>query len=198
MNLDFARGAWRYALPVTIAGVFLLPYSVLAGIVAFLSSGAILGFHRDPDRAVPASGIVSPADGKVSVVREEGDQLRVGVFMNLTDVHVNRAPLSGRVQSVTHSPGAHWPAFSKESDRNEKVHVTFEDYTVTLIAGAFARRIHPYVGPGDVVARGDRIGHISFSSRVDVLLPPDVDRGDLLVGAGDVVRAGETRLVAET
>jgi phosphatidylserine decarboxylase len=195
MRDRFARGSWRYAAPPALVGLFLLPFSLVWAAVAFLSSGAALGFHRDPDRSPPPDGLLAPADGRVSVVREDAGRLRVGVFMNLTDVHVNRAPLSGTVESVTHSPGKHWPAFTKESDRNEKVHVEFEEYTVVLIAGAVARRIHPYVGPGETVERGQRIAHISFSSRVDVLMPEGVEREDLCVEKGETVRAGETRLI---
>jgi len=116
----------------------------------------------------------------------------VGVFMNVTDVHVNRAPLSGTVREVVHDPGAHRPAFSKDSDRNERVTVACEDYEVVLISGWFARRITPYVEPGDDLARGQRVGHISFGSRADVLCPPDVTRADLAVSEGEQVRAGET------
>uniref|UniRef100_UPI001091D2AA phosphatidylserine decarboxylase n=1 Tax=Halorussus salinus TaxID=1364935 RepID=UPI001091D2AA len=189
-----------------------------------LSVGALV-FHRDPDRSPPESGPVAPADGRVSVIREEEHEsnerrdessagrdesnagrdesaeetadtrVRVGVFMNVTDVHVNRAPLGGRVETVEHEPGKHRPAFSKESDNNEKVHVRFADHDVTLIAGAFARRIHPYVEPGDELDRGDRLGHISFGSRADVLLPPEVDLADVAVERGQTVRAGETKLV---
>ncbi|WP_335998864.1 protein sorting system archaetidylserine decarboxylase [Halorientalis halophila] len=195
MCARFARGSWRYALPPALVGLFLLPFSLGAAAVAFLTGGAALGFHRDPERSPPADGLLAPADGKVSVIREEEGRLRVGVFMNLTDVHVNRAPLSGEVVDVTHSPGKHWPAFTKESDRNEKVRIEFEEYAVIQIAGAVARRIHPYVEPGDAVARGQRIGHISFSSRVDIVMPADVTRADLAVEKGDAVTAGETRLV---
>jgi len=195
MCARFARGSWRYAAPPALVGLFLLPFSFVWATVAFLTGGAALGFHRDPDRSPPADGLLAPADGKVSVVREVDGKLRVGVFMNLTDVHVNRAPLAGTVESVTHSPGKHWPAFTKESDRNEKVRIEFEEYTVVQIAGAVARRIHPYVEPGETVARGQRIGHISFSSRVDVIMPEDVDRDDLRVSKGEKVVAGETRLV---
>jgi phosphatidylserine decarboxylase len=200
MSPRFARGAWRYALPVSGSGLLLFVVSPLAGLVGTLGSllagGVILGFHRDPDRTIPDSGIVAPADGRVSVVREEDDRLRVGIFMGLSDVHVNRAPRAGTVTAVTHSPGKHWPAFRKESDRNAKVHIEFETYTLVLIAGAVARRIHPYVAAGQSVDRGERVGHISFSSRVDVVLPPEVDRESLLVEAGARVSAGETRLVA--
>jgi phosphatidylserine decarboxylase len=197
MCARFARDSWRYAAPPAVVGLFLLPFSLVGAAVAFLAGGAALGFHRDPDRSPPGDGLLAPADGTVSVVREADGRLRLGVFMNLTDVHVNRAPLAGTVEDVTHSPGKHWPAFTKESDRNEKVHIEFEEYTVVLIAGAVARRIHPYVEPGDSVGRGQRIGHISFSSRVDVIMPEGVEREDLRVEKGETVRAGETQLVAE-
>src|SRR5699024_4169583 len=149
-----------------------------------------LVFHRDPERAIPKNGVVAPADGRVSVIRTENDRLRVGIYMSVTDVHVNRAPLSGIVESVVHSSGANRPAFSKDSDRNEKVRIDCGGFAVVQIAGAFARRIHPDVESGDAIARGQRIGHISFGSRVDVILPAEVRREDLAVGKGESVRAG--------
>ena len=100
--------------------------------------------------------------------------------------------MAGSVEDVTHRPGANKPAFSKESDRNERVDITFENYELSLIAGWFARRIHPYVEAGDDLERGQRIGHVSFGSRADVLLPPEIDRADLRVKQGQDVRAGET------
>jgi len=123
--------------------------------------------------------------------------------MNVWNVHVVRSPFGGHVVDVEHVPGANRPAFSKESDRNERVHVGIEHEEdveeavpeVTLIAGAFARRIHPYVDPGDDVGRGERIGHIAFGSRVDVLFPPDVDLEDVTVSPGETVTAGETVLL---
>jgi phosphatidylserine decarboxylase len=208
----FTPGAWRYAL---LALVLTVPAAVLARskrwarrwslAAPLLSAGALL-FHRDPERRPPEDGVLAPADGRVSVVREESgpngetgpedesERVRIGVFMNVTDVHVNRAPLGGRVEAVEHEPGKHRPAFSKESDKNEKFHVRFSDHEVTLIAGAFARRIHPYVQPGDDLERGDRLGHISFGSRADVLLPASFDLADVAVERGQKVRAGETAL----
>jgi phosphatidylserine decarboxylase len=197
MSRWFAPGTWWYAFPLLVAGGPLMLVGPTIGLGSVLAGLAVLLFHRDPDREVPESGFVSPADGTVSVLREEEDRLRVGVFMNLHNVHVNRAPLGGTVDEVTHSPGAHRPAFSKDSDRNEKVHVDFPDYRLTLIAGAFARRIHPYVEPGDDLERGERVAHISFGSRVDVLFPPSVSKAELRVTEGETVRAGETVLVSE-
>ena len=196
MRNPFAPGAWRYALPVVAVAALLrrkFPRGWLAGLAL---AAAVLGFHRDPDREPAGDGVLAPADGRVSVLRTEGDRVRLGIFMNLHDVHVNRSPVAGTVTDVTHSPGGHWPAFTKASDRNERLTVDFEEYELTLIAGTVARRIHPYVEPGADLARGARLGHISFGSRVDVTFPPAVDTDDLTVEPGDRVRAGETVIAA--
>ena len=192
--MRLAPGARRYALPPLVAAIPLAVVSPPLGALALALGGFVVHFFRDPERAPPPRGVVSPADGRVSVVREEDDRLRVGVFMNVTDVHVLRAPRAGTVQSLTHRAGAHRPAFSKESDRNERVDVTFDTCECSMIAGWFARRIYPYVSTGEAVARGDRIGHIAFGSRADVVLPPTYDRDDLLVSEGESVRAGETAI----
>ncbi|MFD1642429.1 protein sorting system archaetidylserine decarboxylase [Halohasta litorea] len=192
-----ASGGWRYAIAYFAlalpAAVFAPP---LAAVALALGVGS-LWFHRDPERTPPESGIIAPADGHISVIREEGDRLRVGTFMNVTDVHINRAPTAGTVKTVDHRPGAYKPAFSKDSDRNEQVVIDCGEYHVIQIAGWFARRIHPYVEPGDELVRGQRIGHISFGSRVDVLLPSAYSREDLLVEKGEAVTAGETRIVED-
>jgi len=190
-----APGAGRRAAPLFVAALLALPAPALALALAALG-WAVLAFYRDPDRTAPPAGVVAPADGEVSVVREEGDRVRVGVYMNVLNVHVNRAPVGGRVRAVDHHDGGHLPAFSKESDRNERVVIGVGDAEVTLVAGSVARRITPYVAPGDDVARGARIGHIAFGSRADVLLPPSVDRADLRVAEGDRTRAGETVIAA--
>jgi len=193
--MRYAPGAWRLAAIPLLLGAALALFASPLGLLGVAAAGFVLWFHRDPERTTPAEGLVAPADGRVTVLRAEDDRVRVGVFMGVTDVHVNRAPVDGTVEAVTHEPGAHRPAFSKDSDRNERVRLELGDTEVTLIAGAFARRIHPYVAAGDVVARGERIGHISFGSRVDVLLPPGVEMADIRVTEGERVRAGETVLV---
>jgi phosphatidylserine decarboxylase len=194
--VKLAPGARKWALPPLVGALvfaFLLP--PLAVVLLGLGLFALWNF-RDPERYPPTEGIVAPADGKVSVVEEEGDQFRVGVYMNALDVHVVRAPKKGYVDGVEHSPGANRPAFSKDSARNERVDIDFGLFEVSLVAGWFARRIVPYVHDGDTVAKGDRLGHIAFGSRADVLLPPSIDRDHLLVREGDTVRGGET-VVAE-
>jgi phosphatidylserine decarboxylase len=192
--MQLAPGAWRLAALPALLALPVVLLSPLASLACLLLAGVVLHFHRDPDRDPPAEGVLAPADGRVSVIREEGDRVRVGVFMNLWDVHVNRAPLAGTVAEVTHRPGGHWPAFSKESERNERVRVDCGEFEVALIAGAVARRIHPYVGAGDDIERGERLGHISLGSRVDVLMPPEVSPSDLRVEKRERVRAGETVL----
>ena len=192
----FAPGVERFGTALLVGtlatAVLFTPLVALlpAGLLAF-----VLYFFRDPDRSTPDARVVAPADGRVSVLREEEGRVRVGVFMNVTDVHVNRAPADGEVVSVTHRPGANKPAFAKDSDRNERVEVDCGEYELSLIAGWFARRIHPYVTEGDSLRRGERVGHIDFGSRADVLLPADVELDDVAVDEGETVRAGETVLV---
>jgi phosphatidylserine decarboxylase len=197
--MRLAPGGLRYAAVLSVAAVpawFLVPR--LTVVFVACAAGTLL-FYRDPERTPDGDGLVAPADGRVKVIRDEHERLRVGVFMNVWDVHVNRAPLSGTVESVEHEPGAHRPAFFKEADENERVRIDYETTAghvrITLIAGAFARRIHPYVSTGDDLERAARIGHISFGSRADVSLPPDISRADLCVERGDRVTAGKSVLV---
>ena len=197
--MRFAPGYRRFAVPAFLGAALAAFVFPPAGVVLLGFGAFVLWFFRDPVRSPPDEpGIVSPADGHVSVIRVEDGRVRVGVFMNVTDVHVNRAPISGSVRDVTHRPGAHKPAFSKDSDRNERVDIEVEsdasEYEVSLIAGAFARRIHPYVAAGDELTRGDKIGHIDFGSRADVLLPEEYGSDDVTVEKGQSVRAGETVL----
>lgn len=197
--MRIVRSGWRYGLPPLLLAPPATLVSPPVGIACFLLGVGILLFFRDPPRSPPDEGIVSPADGRVSLIRAEEDRIRVGVFMNVTDVHVNRAPARGTIESVHHRPGAHRPAFTKDSDRNERVDIRLVGdggpADVSLIAGTVARRITPYVEEGQTVERGQRIGHIAFGSRADVLLPRALDREDVAVSIGDRVRAGETPLV---
>jgi phosphatidylserine decarboxylase len=190
--VKFATGSLRIAVVPAAAGALVAPVSLPVAGALLLVTVAILWFHRDPDRETPSEGVVAPADGRVAVVRTEGDRVRLGIYMRGRDVHVNRAPMDGVVEAVEHEPGANKLAFRKESERNERLRFRFEDVTAEMIAGAFARRTYSYVEPGDAVERGERIGHISFSSRFDLLLPPAYDPADLTVEIDDRVTAGET------
>ncbi|WP_304450764.1 phosphatidylserine decarboxylase [Nocardiopsis sp. YSL2] len=156
-------------------------------------------FFRDPERGPATGRVLSAADGVVQSLDTRPDgRVRVAVFMNPLNVHVNRAPLAGLVTGVEHRPGGFRPAFDKDSERNERVIWTLEteigEVTVVQIAGAMVRRIVPYLAAGQKVEQGERIGLIRFGSRVDVYLPSGVAPA---VEVGQKVRAGETRLDAD-
>lgn len=162
---------------------------------ALLATVFLANFFRDPERPL-GEGIVSPADGVVTEVREAEDGGSVVVvFMNVHDVHVNRAPCDGVVRRRAHHPGSHLPAWKKESDRNERMtwdlDTPFGDVRVVQIAGLLARRIAPYVEQGARVRKGERLGIIRLGSRVDVHLPAGVAAA---VRVGDRVRAGSSTL----
>lgn len=144
------------------------------GIAAGVLLLAFLLFFRDPERVV-AEGAVSAADGRVLEARRDAAGTRIVVFMAPWSVHVNRAPVAGRIVRMSYRRGGHRPAFSKESEHNERVDLTIAaadgEVDVALIAGTVARRVHPYVTVGDIVEKGDRIGLIAFGSRCEVRLP---------------------------
>ncbi|QLG60813.1 protein sorting system archaetidylserine decarboxylase [Halorarum salinum] len=190
--MRLATGSRRYVLPPLLLGVPVLLIATPVGLALLALAGFLAWFFRDPSREPAGEGVLSPADGRVSVLREDGDRVRVGVFMSPFDVHVNRAPVGGEVTRIDHRGAAHRPAFSKESARNERVEYSLGDADGALIAGWFARRITPYVSRGESVARGERIGHIAFGSRADVVLPPEYGMADVRVRKGEKVRAGES------
>lgn len=201
-----ARGSAAYLVPTAVATIglgalaargydlLLAPAAVAAIVLLFM-----LWFFRDPERRAADAGVVSPADGKVIGVHAEGETTRVVIFMTPVSVHVNRAPLDGRVAALTYHQGSHVPAFKKESDRNERLEVDLETVSgpvrVRLIAGTVARRIHPYIAPGNVLKRGQRIGLIAFGSRCELTLPSRSFR--VRVTVGDWVKAGETPMADE-
>lgn len=121
---DLAAGSRRRVLaPFALAAPFLL--LVPPAGVALLAVGVFsLYFYRDPEREPAGEGVLAPADGHVSVIREDGDRVRVGVFMSPFDVHVCRAPADGAVTRLDHRGAAHRPAFVKESERNERFEYT--------------------------------------------------------------------------
>lgn len=179
-------------------GLISWPQAFLVHMSAFLiltsASLFFLFFFRDPEREIPPEGIVSPADGIVKEIRDDGRTVRIAVFMNIHNVHVNRAPISGRITDIRHVFGGYVPAFRKESERNERTYITLETpigrVETVQIAGALVRRIVTYVREGDTIKKGQRIGMIRFGSRVDVILPSD--RVKVIAEIGDKVKAGES------
>ena len=180
-----------------------------AGLVAWLAgvwycvpllllAAFFLWFFRDPERAIPAQpgAIVSPADGKVtlvSTVMHDGHPApHISIFLNVFDVHVNRAPIAGVVQEVEYRRGRFRNAMGAGSAvENEQNIVTLhgdgQRVQFKQIAGLLARRIVFTPRPGDKLARGQRVGMIKFGSRVDVIFPPGTQ---IAVKVGDHVRGG--------
>ncbi|AGF96830.1 phosphatidylserine decarboxylase [Methanosarcina mazei] len=148
-------------------------------------------FFRDPERKVETSDtyMISPADGTVIDIRDR----KICIFMFLQNVHVNRAPISGKISEIIYKKGGYLPAFCKDSERNERnefiIHSKYGDVRVTQIAGTIARRIVTYSNVNDTVEQGQRIGMIRFGSRVDVTIPHDFD---ITVEKGERVLAGKT------
>jgi phosphatidylserine decarboxylase len=166
-------------------------------------------FFRDPERATPVRDglVISPADGRVSAIAEitpppeldlgEGPRQRISIFMNVFDVHVNRAPVDGRITRIVYVPGKFVNAdLDKASEDNERQAFTIETdggrrIGVVQIAGLLARRIVKFVEQGSEVKAGQRIGLIRFGSRVDIYLP----QGHMpFVAIGQRSIAGETVL----
>ena len=195
----FIAGAAALALVVSWTAGFAwsLPFWL---IVAF-----VVQFFRDPPRQVPAlaSAVLSPADGRIVKVHKVQDALTqretllISVFMNVFNVHSNRSPVDGTVESVQYSPGSFVNAdLDKASTENERNAMVLrldsgERVTVIQVAGLIARRILCYVKPGDRLARGQRYGFIRFGSRVDVYLPltarPRVAVGDIVYATTTVL-----------
>lgn len=166
------------------------------GLPLFILAAFCLYFFRDPEREIPDGPVaVSPADGKVvAVKRETATQMRISIFLNVFDVHVNRAPIAGTIADVRYRKGQFHVASREQcSEENEQnvVSVRGEGTCVVFkqIAGLIARRIVFTKRPGDVVAKGERIGMIKFGSRVDVLFGPE---WELAVLPGMRVSAGSS------
>ena len=161
---------------------FLIPL-----LAAIIIQGFFLFFFRDPPRPI-GEDIVSPADGVVMEV----DNVHISIFMNIWNVHVNRAPVAGIIVDMNHVPGCHAPAF-RNVQNNEHLVTTidigYETLTVLQIAGVFARRIVSYVTVGTTVAKGQRLGIVRFGSRVEIRAPKEVA---WRVAIGDRIRAGQT------
>ncbi|HWA39950.1 MAG TPA: phosphatidylserine decarboxylase [Burkholderiales bacterium] len=200
-----AREGWPY-LGIA-AGVALL-VTVLAGwwsIPFWIAALFVLQFFRDPPRDVPEDPalVTSPADGRVIVVGKAMDPylkreaLKVSVFMNVFNVHSNRAPVAGEVKERWYFPGRFFnAALDKASLDNERNALWLrtgggEDVTCVQVAGLIARRILCYVEPGSTLRKGQRFGFIRFGSRVDVYLPLDAE---VTAAIGAKVYAAETVL----
>jgi phosphatidylserine decarboxylase len=197
------RDGYFYALPL-IAAAILLGWltNPFWAIIPVLLAFFFLWFFRDPERTIPqdARAVVSPGDGKVTDVSTitvgNGKQLRLSIFLNVFNVHVNRSPIAGVVRDVRYQRGRFLNAMNTVSaEQNEQNIVTVEGdgqkVIFKQIAGLLARRIVFYPKVGDRLQRGQRVGLIKFGSRVDVLLDATAQ---VSVKVGDHVKGGTSVL----
>jgi phosphatidylserine decarboxylase len=197
------RDAYYYALPL-LAAMALIGWlaNPLWALPLLLLAGFFFWFFRDPDRLVPgeACALVSPADGKVTdispVMSNGAARLRISIFLNVFDVHVNRSPIGGIIREIQYQRGKFINAMNAASaEQNEQNVVTVEGEGQTIvfkqIAGLLARRIVFNKRVGDRVERGERVGLIKFGSRVDVLLDASAA---LEVKVGERVKGGSSVL----
>lgn len=197
------RDGYFYAIPLIAAGVLIgwltqPAWAIIPCALAFF----FLWFFRDPERAIPTEpgAIVSPGDGKVTDVSTvtigSEKQLRLSIFLNVFNVHVNRSPITGVITDVRYQRGKYLNAMNVASaEQNEQNIVTVEGngqkVVFKQIAGLLARRIVFYPKVGDRLERGQRVGLIKFGSRVDVLMDasarPNVKIGDHVKGGSTIL-----------
>jgi len=205
-GIPVASEGWPFIIPLAIVTALLFAFGWKnTAYVSLVLTVFVLFFFRDPERLLPkgADLVVSPADGRVIVIKDvyEPDYLKqdvkqVSIFLSVFNVHVNRAPVGGTVESVKYNPGRfHVASADKASLDNEQTGMVIVNgkhkILVKQIAGLIARRIVCYAKPGDVLASGERYGLIRFGSRVDLFLPKDTELkvkvGDRIKGVRDIV-----------
>ncbi len=190
---------------IVLVSILVSIWSGPASIPFWLLSVFVLQFFRDPARSAPDGEqiVLSPADGRIVAVEEvrdpyaERDAIKISVFMNVFNVHSNRVPVKGTVQTINYFAGQFFNASldkaSLENERNAMVLRTEQGHVVTAVqvAGLVAKRILCYAKPGDQLYAGQRYGFIRFGSRVDVYLPlgsrPRVAIGDKVQATSTVL-----------
>ena len=203
--MRIAKEGWPLILSVSALALLALLFGwKVIGVVFVLLTAGVAAFFRDPERTIPTGDelVVSPADGRVvAIAPVEAGALfadamtRISIFLSPLDVHINRAPVAGRVSDVRYQAGKFLPAFKAEaSDSNEQnaLHIVDErerNWGVVQVAGILARRIVCRAKAGDMLSRGERFGLIMFGSRTDIYLPQGCR---VEATEGQRVRGGET------
>lgn len=197
------KETYRFAIPPLAIGIICIFFGWKwpAAILIFLGL-FVFYFFRNPERDIPSDPglVVSPADGRVvEIVDEPFDSVmghRISIFLSIWNVHVQRAPVAGRIANVVYRPGKFMGAFRAAASRENEQNVIYMDtpqgtLVFKQIAGAIARRVLCWKNPGEEVSRGERVGLIRFGSRVDVWLPMDaevvVKRGENIAGGASVI-----------
>lgn len=200
-------------MPAVVSAAF---GAIILAVVLVILPVAIALFFRDPERTSPddAHLVLAPADGRVMFAGQDrpeewpnghdgqeecppGSWQQVTIFLSLLDVHINRAPVAGRVTRVEYRAGRFLPAYQRAAFQNEQTEIWLDHAGTMIVArqvvGVLARRIVCRVKPGDLVRPGARIGLMKFGSRMDVFVPATAT---LRVKAGDTVKGGVT-VIAE-
>tara|TARA_B100000029_G_scaffold504465_1_gene583347 strand:- start:364 stop:1032 length:669 start_codon:yes stop_codon:yes gene_type:complete len=207
MNFRIHNEGWVYLIASIILTIITFPFFPIIGIFLLFISFCFFYFFRDPIRAIPQEDVViSPADGKIVFVGEsnlpeecniKGKYLKISIFLDLYNVHVNRIPVSGIVKDIIYVPGKFFRAnIDKSSKENERNIIVIENdkkenIIVTQIAGLIARRIVCDLKKNQQVIKGDRFGIIKFGSRVDMYIPktynPMILNEQLVIGGETII-----------
>jgi phosphatidylserine decarboxylase len=200
------REGYSFGLPPFVIGVLLMilgrgwAFAAGAGLVCL--GLFVFSFFRDPERSIPGETglIVSPADGRVVVVRDEANKgrpgKRVSIFLAIWNVHVNRAPAAGTITGLEYKPGKFLAAWNEDASLQNEQNVFTQttehgEIVYKQIAGWVARRVVSWKRVGENVARGERIGLVRFGSRVDLWLPGEAQ---IVVKVGENVKGGSSVL----
>ena len=183
---------------LTSLSIYLITHNVMVYAISLISLAItvlLIIFFRDPERLIPGGkSIVSPADGKIIKIGVIGTFIRVSIFLNIYDVHVNRSPISGTVIQVKKISGNKYPAYKDYSKYNERVVTRLKTkigiVNIIQITGIVARKIENYLYNGQIIEKGYRIGIMKFGSRCDVLFP----KNNVVITSniGDRVKAGSS------
>jgi phosphatidylserine decarboxylase len=207
LRLPIHRQGWPFIAAACLFDLLLFVGAPLAGWLFLPVAIWVVAFFRDPERRTPPGDnlVICPADGRLLPVAKAvppaelglgpDKRLRLSIFMNVFNVHVNRIPCNGTVTTLGYRPGKFFNAsFDKASEQNERMAIRIDakggrEIGVVQVAGLVARRIVCNLQEGQSVCPGDRFGIIRFGSRVDVYLP---DGARVLANEGQSVKAGET------
>ncbi len=201
------KDGYKFVIGAAVVTLVLITISQFLGWLGIIATIYCAYFFRDPERFPPDRDdvVIAPADGRISSIERltapreldlDGEsRIRISIFLSVLDVHINRAPVAGRIRKIEYVPGKFLNAdLDKASEENERQCLTLETGDGTRIgcvqiAGLIARRIVTFVSQGDTLAAGERFGLIRFGSRTDVYLPP---------GCEALVRVGQTAVGGET
>jgi phosphatidylserine decarboxylase len=197
------EGYWFGLPPLVVGGVLLAvrtPLSVAFGAVLVFLALFVFSFFRNPDRKIPMEPgvVVSPADGRVVVVKDEENAgrpgKRISIFLAIWNVHVNRSPAAGTIAKLEYKPGKFLAAWAEKASLENEQNVftlssEYGEIVFKQIAGWVARRVVSWKKTGDTVGRGELVGLVRFGSRVDVWLP---EGAEVAVKVGDNVKGGSS------